>query len=144
MSIPIIDRFEGEHAFLSNFHPGGPNTVEHGFQANKTLDSGWFNRILAAPTPGKAKRLGRKAPLRPDWENVKVPVMLDLLRVKFSVPALRERLLATGNAELIEGNTWHDNFWGDCTCGRPECQEPGNNTLGDLLMQVRAEIREAM
>lgn len=60
--------------------------------------------------------------------------MLDLQRQKYTVPYLREKLLATGDAELVEGNTWGDRFWG-------VCNGVGQNWLGRLLMQVRDEIK---
>ena len=45
----------------------------------------------------------------------------------------------TGDAELIEGNTWHDNYWGVCSCSK--CNGRGKNRLGKLLMKVREELR---
>jgi hypothetical protein len=50
--------------------------------------------------------------------------------------ALGDRLLSTGDSLLIEGNYWHDNYWGRCTCSK--CQsEIGLNQLGEVLMYVR-------
>ena len=65
------------------------------------------------------------------------------LTEKFRIPELREKLLATGNEELVEGNTWHDNIWGNCSCDCCKKIE-GQNKLGKLLMQVREEIRSSM
>ena len=96
--------------------------------------------IAQAPTPGKAKYLGRTVKMRPDWEQVKEDIMLTGLREKFKNPELREKLLDTGYSILIEGNYWHDNEWGDCYC--ENCQSKfGKNKLGRLLMLVREEIR---
>jgi predicted NAD-dependent protein-ADP-ribosyltransferase YbiA (DUF1768 family) len=65
--------------------------------------------------------------------------MMRGLRLKFQDPKLRAMLLATGNEELIEGNTWHDNTWGDCSCDA--CKDiEGKNMLGKLLMKVRDEL----
>ena len=72
--------------------------------------------------------------MRPDWDQVKVSVMLGLLRMKFADAGLRNMLLSTGNQELIEDNDWFDTFWG-------VCNGVGENQLGKLLMQVRAEAR---
>ena len=97
--------------------------------------------IAAAHTPGRAKRLGRKCQLRPDWEEIKIPVMRSALRKKFSDPELKAKLLATGDQHLEEGNTWHDNFWGVCYCDR--CQDiMAHNHLGKLLMELRKELKE--
>ena len=140
----MIDKFEGEYAFLSNFYLSKINdsyldypTVEHYFQAAKTLDLEKRAEIAAADTPGQAKRLGRKVALRPDWEEVKDQVMLEALRKKFSDDKLRSMLLATGEEYLIEGNTWGDKYWG-------VCGGIGLNHLGKLLMQVREEIKISM
>ena len=84
-------------------------------------------------TPGKAKKMGRKVALRPDWEQVKNDVMLALLREKFLDSTLRKKLLETGDAELVEGNWWGDVYWG-------VCKGVGENHLGRLLMQVRSEL----
>lgn len=136
----VIDYFgtgsdAGGRSFLSNFYShNGALTVEHFFQAAKTTDPGWNAEIMAAPTPAAAKKLGRRAPLRPDWDDVKIQVMLELLRTKFSDPELAQMLLDTGDAELIEGNWWGDRFWG-------VSKGSGENHLGRLLMQVRDELR---
>lgn len=145
----FINSFEGSFEFLSNFYPAPVKlfdiaamsgeeypTVEHAFQAAKTDDLAERVAILRAPTPGRAKRLGQRVKKRADWEQVKEAVMLRLLRQKFHHAALRAKLLATGDAVLIEGNWWGDTYWGICK-GR------GQNRLGALLMQVRKEIVDA-
>lgn len=142
-----IDSFRGRHTFLSNFHTAWITidgaewpTTEHYFAAQKTLDRAARERIRTCTTPGRAKRAGRAVTIRKDWEQVKVGVMLTALQAKFRQhPALAEALLDTGHKKLIEGNTWHDNFWGSCTCGG--CENQGTNMLGRLLMVVRAELR---
>ena len=142
----MIDCFEGKYDFLSNFyeHPIQYNgivypTNEHFFQAMKSLKEEERKMIAAAPTPGKAKRLGRAVTLRSDWETIKYDIMLMGLRLKFCDKDLREKLRATGDEYLIEGNWWHDNTWGDCSCERCKTTR-GRNELGRLLMQVRNEI----
>lgn len=144
----VISDFSGKYEFLSNFYPSRLKakdytfaTVEHAFQAAKCLDAKQKEDIANAPTPGKAKRLGRKCSLRPDWEDVKVTVMKTLIELKFSDPKLRKKLLDTDDAMLIEGNTWHDNFWGDCLC--VGCKNiPGHNILGNILMEVRDSMKD--
>jgi ribA/ribD-fused uncharacterized protein len=136
-----IDSFEGPNwRFLSNYaSPLIENkTLEHHFQAAKTLDPAEQAKILAAPTPSEAKRLGNACVLRPDWENIKIPVMKELLLRKFSTPNAKEMLLSTGDAFLVEGNTWHDTFWGECKC--KDHKGEGDNYLGLLLMEVRDEL----
>lgn len=138
MEVKQIDNFDGEYAFLSNFYPAPvdfdgltyPNN-ESAFQAQKcpTRRSEFLNI-----TPGKAKRLGRKVELRPDWEQVKDEVMRAICICKFAQnPDLAQKLITTGNAELIEGNWWHDQYWG-------VCDGTGQNKLGKILMDIRAEL----
>lgn len=130
----MISNFHGDYAFLSNFWPGGKDTLEHKFQAAKTLDQEERLTILSAATPGRAKKLGQKCKLRPNWEKIKISVMRDLLKEKFQDPDLRQWLLETGDEELVEGNTWGDTFWG-------VCDGVGENHLGKLLMELRSSLR---
>ena len=60
--------------------------------------------------------------------------MLSGLGYKFIGTLLEPLLLATGDAELIEGNNWGDTYWG-------KCNGQGLNRLGILLMQIRDYIR---
>jgi ribA/ribD-fused uncharacterized protein len=138
----MIDSFKGEYFFLSNFYECEIkydgleySCVENAFQAQKTLypaDRVMFSGNLS---PSIGKRLGRSAKLRSDWENIKDYVMKDLIRIKFKNPELREKLLATGDEILVEGNTWNDHYWG-------KCDGYGYNMLGQILMLIRDEIRK--
>lgn len=143
----IIDSFKGQYRFLSNFyqvvifHNGIPfPTLEHAFVASKSDDPRIWHEVYTIPTPGKVKRFGRKIQLIDNWDDIKDEVMRQLLIVKFSYPDLALKLLNTQNAELIEGNTWHDQYWGNCTCDR-HINISGKNMLGQLLMEVREKIR---
>ncbi len=138
----MIDRFDGEDFFLSNFYPGDKTSLEHAFQSAKTHNPLEKKEIMAKTTPGKAKRAGRKATLREDWEDMKVLIMWLLMERKFSNPVLQGLLLATDDEELIEGNRHHDNFWGNCVCSRIVCvNTPGKNMSGKLLMGLRKRIK---
>lgn len=145
-----IDHFRGDYYFLSNFYSQKipllvPNpedseslvpvkTVEHGYQMSKCVLAGDAKHIMLADSPGEAKRRGKRVMLRDDWEQVKIPIMRELLRQKFFKGELRFALLDTGDAELVEGNWWGDRFWG-------VCNGEGENWLGKLLMQIREEVR---
>ena len=114
--------------------------MEHYFQAQKATNLYDFELVRKAKTPGLAKKYGREIKIAPDWESVKVDVMRKGLHFKFAIPELRDKLLATGDQYLEEGNTWHDNYWGNCNC--PKCIDIlGRNTLGQLLMEIREEIK---
>jgi ribA/ribD-fused uncharacterized protein len=156
----VIDTFSGKYDFLSNFFPSSQKsslaweeeddcgetdikmnfeevpTLEHAYQASKTLDRDVQVQIRDAATAKQAKRLGRRAPLTNNWEDKKIDVMERLLEDKFGQNfELKIRLLETGDAELIEGNTWKDDYWGVTKDG------VGENHLGKLLMKVRNRIR---
>lgn len=150
----VIDSFWGRWRGLSNFAParivvpdpaGGivcPGivcpTAEHAYNALKTADPAARRRVAAAATPGEAKRLGRRVPLRPWWdERHRYSAMRWVLGQKYALPEYAELLASTDDAVLIEGNRWHDQTWGDCRCGRPECAAPGHNLLGWMLMDRR-------
>lgn len=139
--------FRGERFFLSNYYVCkityegiDYSSVEAAFQAAKTLHVEKRMEI-AEMSPDLAKKAGRRVELRPDWEEVKFSIMEELLRIKFSNPMLRDKLIATGDEELVEYNTWHDNIWGDCDCEK--CANiPGQNNLGKLLMKIRSELKQ--
>lgn len=136
-----IKAFEGPYRFLSNFYPSDVEldgdiypTVEHAFQAAKTQNRAQRERVRLCSTPGLAKKAGRVVTLRPEWEEVKIAVMFFLLLRKFEPGSiLAERLLATGDAYLEEGNWWGDRFWG-------VCDGEGSNWLGICLMGIRQSL----
>lgn len=138
-----IDKFEGNFRFLSNFWPSVVqldgvkfSSVEHAYQAAKTFDDEMRQKIKNAKTANIAKKLGQKVELRKDWESVKLDVMEKLLREKFAIPELKQLLLDTGDAELVEGNWWGDRFYG-------VCDGKGLNHLGRLLMLIRSDLKLA-
>lgn len=147
---PPVTAFRDEFRFLSNFwyvpieyegvtYP----TVEHAYQAAKTLDYTQREVILQAKSPGEARTLGQRVTLRPRWDEYKPQVMRKLLCQKYSKanPVLRNDLVVlTRGRHLTEGNHWHDNFFGSCTCAK--CGNTGKNTLGKLLMEIRDYIEE--
>jgi ribA/ribD-fused uncharacterized protein len=141
MERKVIDSFRGANSFLSNmstspFKVGTKDypSVEHFYQAMKTDIPEERAKILAAKTASEAKRIGRTVKLRKNWSKIQVEVMDTALRAKFQQnPELKKKLIDTGNAELIEGNTWNDKFWG-------VVDGEGSNWLGKLLMQIREEL----
>ena len=134
----MIKEFRRRFFFLSNFYEEfDGKTLEHRFQAAKADNWDDFLRVMNAPTPSEAKRLGRKVSLRHDWEWIKDQIMYGLIVVKFTDPDLRELLLDTGEQYLQEGNSWGDTYWGvSLTTGL------GENKLGKILMRHRAELQK--
>lgn len=130
--------FRGEYAFLSNFYKCDIlyngilyPSAEHAFQAAKCIDDNMKKYIASQETPALAKREGRKVKMRPDWHSVKIDVMREILKIKFSDPTLRKMINDTGEIMLVEDNSWGDEFWG-VYCGK------GKNWLGKVLMEIRA------
>jgi ribA/ribD-fused uncharacterized protein len=160
MACPIIYDFgrKTPHFFLSNFYPvsitvtlvmpGGESvtetypSTEHAYQAAKTAMASERKEFQRPDLKaGMAKKMGRFVALRKDWTSSRVGVMASLLPVKFEHADLRERLLETSPKMLVEGNFWHDLFWGVCFCSKH--QGEGLNTLGKLLMNVRRDLTVA-
>ena len=141
MTMGKVDLFRGENSFLSNMSDSpiiinGESypTVEHAFQAAKFSDPAKRKAIAEAKTAADAKRLGKQSGMRPDWNERRVKIMEDILRAKFDQNAeLKQKLIDTGDTELIEGNTWGDKFWG-------QVDGIGENNLGKLLMKLREEF----
>lgn len=142
ISLAPITKFDGQYRFLSNFYPASIMfqgtrwpTAEHLYQAMKATDLEGRAQFLVNENPAYAKRLGRKITLRPDWNQIKLDVMQEIVKLKFDQnPRLQSMLLDTGNAELIEGNTWGDTFWG-------VYHGAGANHLGKILMAYRDNLR---
>ena len=141
--VPPIEVFRDSYAFLSNFYRkpivvGNVTylTAEHYFQSCKCQSRADFLWVIEAPTPAEAKRRGRQVVMCDDWEQRKEDVMRQVLKHKFADEDLRRRLLDTGRARLIEGNSWGDMYWG-------VCRGKGKNRLGVLLMELRDNLRTA-
>lgn len=139
-----IDSFTKEYFFLSNFYPTEVeyngltyHSSEAAFQAQKCKreeDRDAFAEMTAA----ESKKAGRSVDLREDWEEIKYDVMKKMVNTKFWFnPELRDKLLATGDAYLEEGNTWGDTYWGTVN-------GVGENNLGKILMEVRDGIRKLL
>ena len=136
-----IDSFSEEYRWLSNFYHAPIvyngvrySSTEVAYQAAKAIDDDTRARFVGLNSSA-AKRLGREIHLRSDWDIVKDKVMYDVCLLKFTThDDLKQKLLATGERELIEGNWWGDTYWG-------VCNGIGKNMLGQTLMKIRSEIR---
>lgn len=142
-----ITSFKGSHRFLSNFWPSPIRvktgrvypTVEHAYQCAKFFNAGnnIFHEIYEAKTAAETKKLAKKYKnhIAEDWDIVKYDYMKFYVTLKFEQnPDLATMLKETGDAELIEGNTWGDVYWG-------VCKGVGENNLGKILMEVREKLK---
>jgi ribA/ribD-fused uncharacterized protein len=139
----MIRGFFGRYRFLSNFHlcPVYVQGItypssEHAYMAMKTLKIMQRREISKLETPREAKIFGTSAriKLRPNWDEIRLDKMYDVLRCKF-VQNKELRLLLAGTADryLEETNDWNDTFWG-------VCDGVGQNNLGKTLMRLRKEL----
>jgi hypothetical protein len=149
MTTPIL-KFKDDYEYLSNFytrpklliwrgvefdHSEGPYQLEKDQELANNPD---FVREFALYSASETKKWGKHhARLRADWNSVKVSIMHEIVKKKFdSNLDLKLKLIATGSSELIEGNWWHDNFWGTCPVG----SKNGRNELGKIHMRIRTEF----
>jgi ribA/ribD-fused uncharacterized protein len=153
-STTTIDKFEGENFFLSNFSPSPMRitllgkawdfaTGEHAFQVAKIASSpwsderklAWVTEMSQTSSPNDAKYMGRSIDIDPArWDQIAYRSMVRTQEVKYEQnPDLKQRLLATGAATLIEGNRHGDRIWG-------QVNGVGKNQLGVILMDLRKEF----
>lgn len=139
-----IKGFYGKYRPFSNFWPCTVTlngkaypSVEHAYQAAKTLDELERLKVFHCETAKDAKRVGKQITLREDWEEIKDGIMYSLVSEKFnSKDYLRDLLLSTEKAYLEETNYWGDTYWGvSSKTGE------GQNRLGKILMRVRFELK---
>ncbi len=139
-------RANEKYGYFSNFAPYPIKvkgrewpTSEHYFQSQKFAGHKDEEEIRSASSPMKAAKMGRdrKRPFRKDWEYVKDNIMREALYAKFTQHLeLKSKLLATGNASIIE-HTKNDSYWGDGGDGS------GKNMLGKLLMELREKLEDS-
>lgn len=139
----MIEQFRGEYGWLSNFasvdilYKGFLyQSTERAYQSEKCDDYTW--KIFCSNpinNQGLIKQQSRTVQLIENWDERRVPIMLKLQRLKYQQPFYREKLIATGELYIQEGNWHNDDFWGFCFK-----KQSGENMLGRLIMQVREEI----
>ena len=131
--------FDKPFVYLGISYP----TVEHYYQAMKTLDKKDRKRISLCSTPGQAKKLGNQVHLRKFWDSHKLAYMETALKYKFNEGTTWHKKLIESSGDLIEWNCWHDNYWGNCYC--PKCISiRGQNYLGIILMKLRSQLKRKL
>jgi ribA/ribD-fused uncharacterized protein len=152
--------FRGRHRFLSNFWEAEVEayrlrfpSVEHAYVAAKIHPGDdapsraaareKMLEIARTPSPGAVKRLGRALSLRPDWEEVKLGFMTELVRRKFEGhPDLAQMLIDTGDVPIVELNRHGDTIWGMVMSGADDMI--GRNMLGEILEARRAALVQVL
>src|SRR5688572_3950355 len=120
-----LTRFEGEFEFLRNEYP-----------ANVYHEGNAYPSVVAAYEEARQQHARLRLGMQREWDEEKrVPLVKRLIRSKFAAPELRAKLLGTGEKHLSDQREDADPFW-----GMPSGQ--GENTLGRLLMELRAQMRK--
>lgn len=116
-------------------------TSEHAYHWEKFDATGVAqairDQVRFAPSAHEAFKIAERNRdfRRPDWDDIKVGVMREILHAKVAQHEyVRRKLLATGDRELIE-DSWRDDYWG----WGPN--RDGQNVLGKLWMEIRESLR---
>lgn len=117
--------FEGEHAFLSNDAPGAVY-----------LDGQAFPSVALAFNAAKELHDRLRPGMQREWDDKRPALMRRMLRSKFANPQLRAALVGTGDKHLSHTAADADAYWNS-----PGGE--GENTLGRLLMELRAQINKS-
>lgn len=118
-------------------------TSEHAYQAGKARKPEVRKWLMEAPSPALLAMAAHGLyvwDINSDWSKTKFDRMKRVLRAKFTQhDDLKQLLLSTGTARLVESATVDNavnRLWG-------EVSGVGKNKLGQLLMEVRAELAAA-
>jgi ribA/ribD-fused uncharacterized protein len=117
-------------------------TNEHAYQAGKARKPAVKKWLMDAPSPSLLAMAAHGLyywDVAPGWSTNKFDRMKAVLRAKFTQHEdLKAALLGTGDARLVESATVDNTvnrLWG-------EVNGVGKNTLGVMLMELRAELRK--
>ena len=141
----MINIFRGEYNWLSNFYDCTVTydgcefkSVEHAYlYAKSPKDPDWL-RYCLKETASIVKRKSKSIDIRGDWDDVKLDIMYDLLIQKFNQEPFKTKLIETGEQNIIEGNSWGDEYWGVNLSVQPNY---GENHLGRIIMKIRKKIK---
>ena len=136
-----IKGFNGEYSFMSNMHVLDIpiefrgilyQSTENAYQAAKFVDVDILKYMeTCSPKQSKNKANKNKNLIIPNWNNIKIDIMSEVVFKKFLVNLeLRKMLLKTGDVYIEETNWWGDVFYG-------VCDGVGENNLGKILMRTR-------
>lgn len=143
----FIREFKGEYRWLSNFFPAKVSldgtyypSVENAYQAAK-FSQAHERRKFELCLARTAKVWGKKAILRPTWDQEKLALMKFLVEQKFRDEEFAEMLKAIPEyVHIMEGNNWGDSFWG-AVINPGTLEWEGQNHLGRILMDIRDRLR---
>ena len=115
------------------------SSVEEAYQAASFMgsDEELVEKIKKSHFADEAQRIAyaNRDKRREDWDDVKVSIMEELLRLKIEQnPYVKKKLLQTGDYMIVEDSP-KDDFWG----WGPN--RNGQNNLGKLWMKLREKLK---
>lgn len=114
-------------------------SAENAFQATRFVDKDMRRKFTRIPA-SKASYDGQMFKTTvPDWNAARYGILYEILKIKFSDPELKRKLIGTGDRKIISANMRHENDTGVCMCSR--CRGQGLNATGLLLEKIRAELQ---
>lgn len=153
-----IIKFDGDERWLSNMVTTQPfeyegivyHSTENAYQASKCIDESekiYISQLTSYDSKKYHKNIIRKIGinvyknkvLNPSFEQRKIDIMYDVNCLKYKQHKYKTLLLSTGNMDIIEGNTWNDQFWG-MSLDNDFNIIKGHNNLGKVLMRIRTEL----
>ena len=140
----MINQFRGDFYFLSNmyecdieFNKNKFKSIEHAYIYHK-YDNIEIKKLALSDIDGKVLKIESKRFKKvKGWDDIKLKLMYELLKVKFNKTPFKEMLISTNDCNIVEGNSWNDTFWGVDITQTPNI---GENHLGRLIMKVRDEL----
>ena len=115
------------------------SSVEEAYQAASFMgsDEELVEKIKKSHSADEAQRIAyaNRDKRREDWDDVKISIMEELLRLKIEQnPYVKKKLLQTEDYMIVEDSP-KDDFWG----WGPN--RNGQNNLGKLWMKLREELK---
>ena len=138
----MINKFDNEYIFLSNYYP--QNITYKGITYNCAMNAYYGQLIsdnlqkkaIANATPSRALSMVINSISKIDYSQEEQDnIMYEILKVKFSDAKLKNLLLQTNQEPLNNNINWEDTYWGICN-------DEGDNKLGKLLMKLRDELSD--
>jgi predicted NAD-dependent protein-ADP-ribosyltransferase YbiA (DUF1768 family) len=139
-----VKEFRDKYSFLSNSYKCSVEwegilypSVSHALSATLTEHKKERIKISETKNISDVKKFTKDFQVTDKWTRNKYQLMYDLVLKKFLTDSMLEfKLLCTEGAKLVNGNHWHDNINGVCSCR--ECiGKPSENRLGEILTRVR-------
>lgn len=116
-------------------------SVGHAFESARSLEESWVRTCI---NPNSTKeilyRRHEELEIVPNWNQIKLKLMFDLITQKYSDKKLKAELLDTKGQNIEAGGEDASEFWGKNWAVEPNT---GENWLGRIIMEVRSNLRKS-